>query len=145
MKRILLALIILCSTTAFAQATDSGNRQSIIALEHAWDQALERGDIKALSAIFDSSMLYIDYDGHLLTKAEYLLRVKTNNLHLQQVVTDQMDVQMFGNTAIVIGLYKIKGMEKGKPYAHRGRFMDTWILIGRNWTCVASTATPILE
>ena len=44
-----------------------GDRQKIFALEHAWDQALERSDAKALSAIFDSALIYIDYDGSLLT------------------------------------------------------------------------------
>jgi ketosteroid isomerase-like protein len=146
MKRIALAMILACSTAAAPQdLNDSGVRQNIIALEHAWDQALERADVKALSAIFDDRLIYVDYDGKMLTKAEYLLRVKTNNMHLQEVVTEEMNVQVMGTTAIVVGTYRAKGVERGKPYLEHGRFSDTWVLMGKNWMCVASSATPILH
>jgi ketosteroid isomerase-like protein len=146
MKRIASALIIICATVCLSQvANEQENRQRILALEHAWDQALQRGDVKALSAIFDDALLYIDFDGKLLTKAEYLLRVRTNEIHLAQVITDEMDVQVFGTTAIVIGTYRAKGTEKGKAYTRHGRFMDTWILNGKNWICIGSTTTPILN
>ncbi|MGA7400947.1 MAG: nuclear transport factor 2 family protein [Candidatus Sulfotelmatobacter sp.] len=124
---------------------DVGGGTTILALEHAWDQAQERGDVKALAAIFDNSLIYIDYDGKLLTKAEYLARVKANNTHIQQIVAEEMSVQMFGNTAIVVGSYRVKGIENGKPYLRRGRFTDTWVLTGKNWICVAAAATPILR
>jgi ketosteroid isomerase-like protein len=116
-----------------------------LALEHAWDQAQERGDVKALAAIFDNSLIYVDYDGKLLTKAEYLARVKANTTHIQQIVAEEMSVQMFGNTAIVVGTYRVRGVENGKPYLRRGRFTDTWILMGTNWICVAAGTTPILH
>jgi ketosteroid isomerase-like protein len=145
MKQIALAAILIYSTAANTQTMgDPGARQNIVALEHAWDQALQRGDARALSAIFDNGLIYVDYDGKLLTKPEYLLRVKENDTHLQQVVTEEMDVQIFGSTAIVVGTYKVKGLEKGKAYLRRGRFTDTWVLTGKNWICVAASTTPIL-
>ena len=66
-------------------------------LEYAWDQAQERGDTKAMSAIFDNSLIFVDYDGKVLTKAEYLARVKSDLTHTEQVVTESMDVHVLGN------------------------------------------------
>ena len=60
-------------------------------------------------------------------------------------MTEEMNVQMFGTTAIVVGTYRATGMEKGKAYVRRGRFMDTWVLTGKNWMCVAAGTTPILR
>ena len=148
MKNIGFLIILLCSALPRAVAQnsdDSGGRSNILALEHAWDQAQERGDVKALSAIFDNALIYVDYDGKLLTKAEYLARVKANNIHMQQIVAEEMSVQMFGSTAIVVGTYRVKGVENGKPYVHRGRFTDTWVLRGTNWICIAAETTPILH
>jgi ketosteroid isomerase-like protein len=143
---ILSVVILACSATAAQQdGSGPGARQSIIALEHAWDRALEIGDVKALSEIFDDRLINIDYDGKLMTKAEYLLRVKENKMHVQQVVTEEMDVQVMGTTAIVVGTYRMKGMEKGKVYLQHGRFSDTWVLMGKNWMCVASSTTPLLH
>jgi ketosteroid isomerase-like protein len=138
----------ICSALSLASAQDNGDaiaRSNILALEHAWDQAQERGDVKALTAIFDNSLVYVDYDGKLLTKAEYLERVKSNTTHMEQIVAETMSVQVFGKTAIVVGTYRVKGLENGKPYLRRGRFTDTWILINALWICVAAEATPILR
>jgi ketosteroid isomerase-like protein len=148
MKNIGWILVLVLSASWFVAAQTPGDveaRSNILALEHAWDQALERGDVKALSAIFDNSLVYVDYDGSLLTKADYLARVKSNTTHMAQIVAEDMSVRMFGDTAIVVGTYRVKGIENGKPYLRRGRFTDTWVLVGRNWICVASEATPILH
>lgn len=141
-------VILVCSLLQSARAqnsSDPGSRSSVLALEHAWDQAQERGDVKALTAIFDDFLIYVDYDGALLTKAAYLARVKANTTHMQQIVAEEMNVQIFGNTAIVVGTYRVKGMENGKPYLRHGRFTDVWVLTNGNWICVAAATTPILR
>jgi ketosteroid isomerase-like protein len=141
-------VILVSSAVFFAAAQNVGNsgaRSNILALEYAWDQAQERGDTKALSAIFDDSLVFVDFDGKIFTKTQYLARVKSDAPHLQQVVTESMDVQVMGNTAIVVGTYRVKGIEAGKPYLRRRRFIDTWLLMGERWICIAAEATPILN
>jgi len=142
--RVYAALLICASLFMAAQNYgDSAVRSNILALEYAWDQAQERGDIKALSAIFDNALVFVDFDGKILTKTEYLARVKSDSSYLQQIVTESMSVQVFGNTAIVVGTYRAKGVEDGRPYLRRRRFVDTWMLMGEHWVCVAAEATPI--
>jgi hypothetical protein len=123
---------------------DSGYRSNILALEYASDLAQEHGDVKARAALFDNTLVYVDYDGKLLTKAEYLARVKANKTHMSQIVAEDMSVQLFGSTAIAVGTYRVKGIDNGRPYLRHGRFIDTWVLVGKNWLCVAAEATPIL-
>lgn len=148
MKSIWCFIILVCSVLVSAPAQDTGvaaARSNILALEHAWDQAQERRDPKGLAAIFDNSLIFVDYDGKILTKAEYMARVKSNNTHMAQIVAEQMNVQVFGDTAIVVGTYRVKGVENGSPYLRRGRFVDTWVLTGGHWLCVAAATTPILH
>jgi ketosteroid isomerase-like protein len=147
MRTIWSVMILVCTSLVFAPAQDGGPaaaRSNILALENAWDQAQERGDPKGLAAIFDNALIFVDYDGKLLTKAEYMARVKSNNTHMEQIVAEQMSVKVFGDTAIVVGTYRVKGAENGRPYLRRGRFVDTWVLIGGRWICVAASTTPIL-
>jgi hypothetical protein len=61
-------------------------RSNILVLERAWNQAQEHGDVKALTAIFDDSLISVDCDGKLLTKAEYMTRVKANATRMEQIV-----------------------------------------------------------
>jgi len=63
----------------------------------------------------------------------------------QQVAPESMNVNVFGNTAISTGVFRANGIEAGKPYARRERFVDTWIYKGGNWVCVATNATPVLR
>jgi len=145
-KSIGIGIVLGCVSLLAAQADgDQSARSNILALEHAWDQAQQRGDFKAIAAILDNSLIYVDYDGALLTKTQYLTRVKENSTHMEQIVPEQMTLQRFGNTAIVVGTYRVKGMENGKPYLRRGRFTDTWVRTGDLWICVAAEATPILH
>jgi hypothetical protein len=76
--------------------------------------------------------VYVDYDGKLLTKA-YLARVKANKTHMSQIVAEDMSVHLFGSTAIAAGTYRVKGIDNGRPYLRHGRFIDTWVLVGKNW------------
>ncbi len=124
---------------------DAGAATRVIALEHAWNQAEQRKDIKALDSILDNAMVYVDYDGSLLTKSEFLSKISAHDAHPQQEVTESMTARVFGNTAVVTGVYLAKGLENGKPYTRRGRFIDTWVFKSGAWVCIASQATPTLR
>ncbi len=121
---------------------DSSAISTVLALEHAWNQAEQRKDTRALDAIFDNALVYVDYDGSFRTKAEFLASVKSATVQPEQEVTESMTGHAFGSTVVVTGLYIAKGMEKGKSYARRGRFVDTWTFKDGKWLCVASQATP---
>jgi ketosteroid isomerase-like protein len=58
-------------------------------------------------------------------------------------VTEGMTVKLHGNTAIVTGIFKMKGMDGGKPYLRRGRFVDVWMYENGSWVAISSQATPI--
>jgi hypothetical protein len=54
-----------------------------------------------------------------------------------------MTAHIYGDSAVVTGIYREKGMNKGKPYLRRGRFTDTWVNQNGTWVCVASQSTLI--
>lgn len=149
MRNVFVFVIVICSALhlALAQiASDKGAVTTVLALEHAWNQAEQVKDTRALDAIFDNSLVYIDYDGTFRTKAEFLGRLRSQASHPQQEITESMTAHTFGSgTVIVTGVYVAKGSEKGKPYVRRGRFVDTWTFTDGKWLCVASQATPILR
>src|SRR5579864_38872 len=80
----------------FAQAiTDSDPRSKLFALEHAWSQAVQTRDTKALDAIFDNSLVYVEDDGRTMTKAEFLLNVKNDAANPNQVTTEGMSAYVW--------------------------------------------------
>jgi len=125
------------------QDSDPGVQSKIIALEKAWNQAYKLGDIRALDTLLDDQIVLINDDGTVQTKAEFLAGVKPSKSQEQQVAPESMSVHVFGNTAIATGVFRAKGVEGGKPYVRRERFVDSWVYASGKWVCVATNATPI--
>ena len=145
-------MIFICFTGTWAAAqsdTDAGTKSKVIALEQLWNQAYKSGDIKALDSILDDAIVLVNDDGSVQTKAEFLTSVKTSapqsTAQQQQVAPESLSVHVFGPVAVATGVMHVKGMENGKSYSRRERFVDTWLLKRGNWVCVGTNATPVLH
>ena len=125
------------------QKSASNDGGLVLALENAWNRALELKDAKALDMILASTFVSIDTDGSVSSKSEFLESIKSPDYQPSQAVTEQSSVQVYGNAAVVVGILRVKGTEKGKPYVRRERFADTWIKLNGTWQCVATTSTLI--
>jgi ketosteroid isomerase-like protein len=129
------------STVAQNSSSDEGGR--VLGLEKLWNHAIEDKDTKALEQLLASTFVAVEIDGSVSSKSEFLASIKAPEYQPSQAVNEQMNVQVYGNSAVVVGIFRIKGIEKGKPYVHRERFIDTWIKQNQTWQCVASSATLI--
>jgi ketosteroid isomerase-like protein len=149
MKCASFAVILLCAGLAASaqDASDSATQSKIVALEGAWNQAYKSGDAKALDGLLDNAIVLVNDDGTVQSKSEFLASVKATKSQAgsqeQQVAPESMSVHVFGNTAIATGVFRAKGVEGGKPYVRRERFIDTWVNTGGHWACVATDATPV--
>ena len=94
-----------------------------------------------MDRLLDSAFIYVDFDGRLMTKAEVLANVELASV--QQVVTEAMTASLHGNTVVVTGIFRMKGMEGGKPYLRRGRFIDVWMYKNGSWVAISSQGTLI--
>ncbi len=144
MKTLMVVALLACAETSagYAQGdSDSDTGAKILATERIWIQAYLNKDAKALARILDDAFVNVDSDGKLQTKAELLAEVKTSTA--LQFLTESMVVRLHGNTAIVTGVFLIKGVERGKPYAQRERFVDTWICKAGQWVSIAGLITRI--
>ena len=139
MRRLTLVAVLVCACTSLGNAqtdseTDSGSK--IIAMEHVWAQAYMAKDSKALDRMLDDAFICVASDGKLLSKAEILADVKISTA--LQILTDDMVVHLHGDTAIVSGTFRTKGVERGKPFTRRERFVDTWLFKNGQWLPLTS-------
>jgi len=130
-----------------AQGSDDAVKTKIVALEQLWNQAYKSADVKALDSILDDGIVLVNDDGSVQTKAEFLASVKSAapqpTAQQQQVAPESLNVHVHGDVAIATGVMRVKGVEGGKPYTRRERFVDTWLLKRGNWVCIGTDATPV--
>lgn len=144
-KALILLLMLFCALgaeTAAQDDTDAGTVAAIRALEQEWTVGQSRNDNRALDLIFDNSVVYVEY-GTLVSKADYLSRIKRNAPELDQIVMGPMNVRLFGSTAIVVGAYLEKQRYGSRDQVKRWRFIDTWVYKKSGWVLVAAGASPI--
>ena len=138
-------IVLLLSAHLTAQAVDKsdGDRSRILALENAWNQAVRGKDTVALKLLLGPELVYVDYDGTLMDKEQYLASVQSEMVRPERIVSESMNVHLYGAAAVVEGIYRETGEKNGKPYTLRERFSDTWIRRNESWECVASHSTLI--
>jgi ketosteroid isomerase-like protein len=136
-------LLVSARLSAQSTAKPDAEQARILTLENAWNQAIQQKDARALQMLLSQELVYVDYDGSLMDKAEYLASVQLPSLHPTHIVSEAMTGHLYGAVAVVRGVYREIGVKNGKPYAVRMRFTDTWIRRGESWVCVASHSTLI--
>jgi len=137
---VILSVVLLTQGHTQGISPDEGR---ILALETAWNQAERNKDAAALEQLLSPQLVYVDYDGSISSKQEFLANIKSEGLSPEQITNEQQTAHVFGDCAIVTGVYREKGINKGKPYSRRGRFTDTWVKFNGTWQCVASQSTLI--
>jgi hypothetical protein len=145
LRWIVVPCVFACALRTGAQnLADTGTSAGIRALEKQWTVGQSRNDNRALNMIFDNALVYIEY-GHLMSKGEYLSRVKEQAPTLDQITMGPMSVRTFGNTSIVVGSYTEIQRKGGKSILQRWTFVDTWVFKSKVWVLVAAGAAPVAK
>jgi hypothetical protein len=144
-KSIILLPILLCAfvpSAASQETPQEGTAATIRALEREWTIGQSRNDNRALDLIFDNALVYVEY-GNLISKGEYLSRIRQSAPELDQIEAGPMTVRVFGSTAIAVGTYVEKQIQGSRTRVSRWQFIDTWVYKKNGWVLVAAGASPI--
>jgi ketosteroid isomerase-like protein len=146
MKRLVLATLAALLVTSAPLAQDkaaTADEIQIRQLERAWNQAESKQEVTEVASLLADTLVYTDYDGSFMNKSEYLKWVAAPQQKADHLYDEGQTVKVYGDAAVVTGIYRETGTNKGKPYVIRSRFTDTWIKRGGVWLCVASHSTLI--
>src|SRR5579864_207161 len=146
-KPIILLFISLCAflpLSASQEVTQEGTATTIRALEREWTVGQSRNDNRALDLLFDNAVVYVEY-GRLMSKGEYLSRIRQYVPELDQIEMGPMTVRVFGSTAIVVGTYVEKQVQSSRRQVKRWQFIDTWVYKKNGWVLVSAGASPVVH
>lgn len=125
------------------QSNISADEGRVLALETVWNRAEQSKEAAALDQLLSPQFVSTDYDGGISNKQEFLASIKRDGLVPEQITNEEQTAHVFGDCAVVTGIYREKGVDKGTSYSRPGRFTDTWVKTNGSWHCVASQSTLI--
>ena len=116
----------------------------VIAAEHALSAAHLTMDLDAFEQLFHADYVILQPGGRVETKSDVLASLRSGTRHWQIAAVDELDVRLYGDTAIVIGRWRGKGTNGDNRFDYSARFSSVW-LCGADglWQNIVSQSTDI--
>lgn len=145
MKRafIILFAVLATSFSIHGQTKNARDEKAIEELKklvQVWDRADVTGDTVTLDQLLADEFSFVGGDN----KKQYLasFKSKSPDSSVASAVSTDVQVQVYGSSAIVTGLDTITGKNKGEPYTTRWLYMDVWVKRSGRWQCVKTYSSP---
>ncbi len=120
--------------------------QAIRQLDNERIQAQIGADAVALDRIYADDFIGVGPSGTVRTKAQVISDFTSGNLKFQSIVTDEVQVRIYENTAVETGLSTMSGQDKGKAVPRDTRFTRVWVKQEGRWRLVANHySSPIAQ
>jgi ketosteroid isomerase-like protein len=117
--------------------------REVLVIKQQYDEALLRGDSTWFEQAFAEDYLLILGDATTHTKGQIVKQLASRQVIWQRAAGRDMDVRMYGDTAIVTGRFSGKWTENGKPFTTEERFTSVWIKQGGRWKAVSEHASQV--
>jgi uncharacterized protein (TIGR02246 family) len=138
----ILALSPTCNVLGQEQGTSGDQRssveQAIKQLDNERIRAQIGADAVALDRIYADDFIGVGPSGTVRTKAQVISDFTSGDLKFQSIVTDEVQVRVYENTAVETGLSTMIGQDKGKAVPRDTRFTRVWVKQDGRWRLVAN-------
>ena len=126
-----------------AKLRDATVVKQIEQLEEARNQAILKGDAAAIERMTADDYTFVTLKGELRTKAEIVKGFASGAFKYQSRTISDLNIRVYGDTAVVTGRSVQKGIENGKDYS--GDYWFTRVYVKQNgaWMTVALQTTMI--
>jgi ketosteroid isomerase-like protein len=142
MKTHLAVLVLLAAGLAQAKSS-TDPAEEIRALENARNEAIVHGNAPALERMTSDDYTFITLRGELRSKAEIVKGFADGTFKYESREISDLNIRVYGNTAVVTGRSTQKGTENQKDYSGSYRFTRVYIKKDGRWQTVALQATRI--
>src|SRR5438105_1397839 len=100
--------------------------QVIRQVDHERIQAQINADAAALDRIYATDFIGIGPSGRVRTKPQVISDFTSGDLKFQSITTDDIQVRVYGNTAVETGRSTMNGQDRGKTVPRDTRFTRVW-------------------
>ena len=115
---------------------------AVIAADAQLNQLIQQGAVDAAAAYYAPEFILTTGSGAPKDRARMLLEIGSPSLRLSRNVTEQVQVRVLGDTAVLTGVLHQIGAWQGQAFDVRLQVTDTWVRQGGRWLLLAGHAQP---
>jgi uncharacterized protein (TIGR02246 family) len=132
------ASIVLGQQQSARREDGRSTEQAIRELDHKRIQAQINADAVALDRLYAADFIGVGPSGTVRTKSQVIADFTSGELRFQAITTDEVQVRVYGNTAVETGRSTMNGQDKGKAVPRDTRFTRVWVKQEGRWRLVAN-------
>jgi ketosteroid isomerase-like protein len=118
--------------------------REVIQTEQVWTQAHLQLDIEAIDHLMADDYHKIDSSGQVLNRDEALASYCSQERFWESANSDELQVQIYGETAVVIGRWQARGTNNGQQFDYTSRSMSIYVKRDGRWQMVAEQSTDVI-
>ena len=133
-----------CAVDVAAQrAPVRPDRELLIEIEHAWNDAVYSKKIAVVENILAEEFIGTYADGSRGDKARELALIRDFDQQVESARQDDFTVQVYGDAAVVWFTLRLVGLRQGQRAEVSYRYTDVFVRRDGRWQCVSSHSTRI--
>src|SRR5215831_9027864 len=146
MRRVLFIAILVLTVAPMGEGQKQSARDNhrtsveevIKKLDNERIQAQIQADATALDRIYAADFIGVGPSGRVRTKPQVISDFTSGDLKFQSITTDEVQVRVYGNTAVETGRSIMIGEDKGQTVPPETRFTRVWVKQQGGWRLVAN-------
>ena len=107
-------------------------------------QAQIHADAAALDRIYADDFIGVGPSGTVRTKPQVIRDFTSGDLKFQSITTDDVQVRVYGDTAVETGRSMMNGQDKGHTVPRDTRFTRVWVKQQGRWRLVANHYSSLI-
>ena len=142
-KLILLIIGLSLGAAIELNASPEEDAKTVAALDTKYQAAVKANDAVIMDQILADDFILVTGRGKVFSKADLLesARKKEVTYERQDEEPATQKVRVWGDTAVVTALLRIKGVQAGKPSDYKLWFSDTYVRTPAGWRYVSGQAS----
>lgn len=112
-------------------------------LEQVLADAHKNLDTATIARLLHPDYVNLRTDGSRETRVEFLTSLDSGNRKWRIARSDDLQVKVFGNCAVVTGRWRGAGTNRGERFDYTARFLSVWVQGDGTWRNIAYSAHEI--
>ena len=115
---------------------DDRAREELVRVANEWDRAMVENDAEAIGRYMAEDWMIIGSDGSVGDKPTFLQLVESGTLSHDEMTSDDVNVRVYGDTAVVTARGVSGGKYQGQAFREVERSSCVFVKQQGQWRCV---------